>query len=247
MRVIRPCDPIMSERDPIEAFGLAGVRAPIISFVGGGGKTTTLEALALDYQNKEKPVIITTTTHMFYPDDRWVFTDSEDLWYIQHMANEHKALWVGNKAENRKISGKSMEILEQLEGLSMPLLIEADGSKRLPFKMPGEHEPVLYPGTTYVFGVFGLDALHRPIQEVAHRSERVCSFLEKKSTDTLEINDFVRVIQSQMGLMKSVEPQMKFYMILNKADSMEQIKDGLLIRNQLFLQGIKDVYLTSYR
>ena len=42
--------------------------------------------------------------------------------------------------------------------LSDLVLIEADGSKRLPCKVPADHEPVLLPESDIVVAVLGLSA-----------------------------------------------------------------------------------------
>ena len=46
-----------------EAAGLTGVKYPVVSAVGAGGKTTTLRRLADEYVQPGVPVIVTTTTH----------------------------------------------------------------------------------------------------------------------------------------------------------------------------------------
>ena len=40
-------------------------------------------------------------------------------------------------------------------------MIEADGAKRLPLKVPGEWEPVIPDFTDLVVGVIGMDAVGR--------------------------------------------------------------------------------------
>ena len=49
---------------------------------------------------------------------------------------------------------KLMELAEQIL-----VLIEADGARRLPLKVPAEHEPVIPEMTTHVLSVYGLDSI----------------------------------------------------------------------------------------
>jgi hypothetical protein len=50
--------------------------------------------------------------------------------------------------------------------LSPPqVLVEADGSRRLPFKAPADHEPVLPDTAAVVLAVAGIDALGAPLSE----------------------------------------------------------------------------------
>ena len=51
-----------------EAFQLVGMPSPVVSFVGGGGKTTTIRRLAKAYWEDGIPAVVTTTTHMQYED-----------------------------------------------------------------------------------------------------------------------------------------------------------------------------------
>ena len=44
-------------------------RAPIISLVGGGGKTTCVMAMASECRQKEIRAVVATTTHMQMPYD----------------------------------------------------------------------------------------------------------------------------------------------------------------------------------
>lgn len=46
------------------------------------------------------------------------------------------------------------------------VLLEADGAKRMPCKVPAAHEPVLLPESDIVLTVAGLSALGRPLREV---------------------------------------------------------------------------------
>lgn len=247
MRVIKPFEHEWREESPIDAFDLNGNAKPRISIIGAGGKTTTLESLAMDYYNRKQQAIVTTTTHMFYPDDKWVFTESTDMSKIKYKLKKHIILWMGIVCEQGKISGVSEKLKEEMEALSCPILVEADGARRLPFKMPGENEPVLFPKTTCVVAVLGLDALHKKIGEVSFRKEVVAKFLGKTEEDVLEEVDFIKIINSRQGLQKYVTEEMEFKVILNKADTNDLTQHALRIRDTLNMQGKKSIYITSHR
>jgi probable selenium-dependent hydroxylase accessory protein YqeC len=72
-----------------------------------------------------------------------------------------------------KVTGIHPSWIEALRRGWEFLLVEADGSRRLPVKAPGEQEPVLPPGADLVVGVVGLDCLGRAMDErTVHRPER---------------------------------------------------------------------------
>lgn len=51
------------------------------------------------------------------------------------------------------------------------VLIEADGSRKLPLKVPGNHEPVIPGQTNLILAVYGLSALGKTISEICQRHE----------------------------------------------------------------------------
>ena len=52
-----------------ESLGININEKNIISFVGGGGKTTSIYTLANELSSLGKKVLVTTTTHMHMPKD----------------------------------------------------------------------------------------------------------------------------------------------------------------------------------
>ena len=52
------------------------------------------------------------------------------------------------------------------------MLVEADGSRRLPLKAHAPHEPVIPANAQRVVLVVGADGFGKPIRDVCHRSER---------------------------------------------------------------------------
>ena len=61
-----------------------------------------------------------------------------------------------------KLPDDGFEKLMELAG-KIPVLIEADGAKRRPLKVPAEHEPVIPEMTTHVLSVYGLDSIGKKI------------------------------------------------------------------------------------
>lgn len=139
-------------------------RHRILSIVGSGGKTTLMYALARECARNGEKVVITTTTHIRRPDESdFLMADAQ----IPLVAG--KVTVVGTDAPNQKFSMPSDEKLDYICRHADRVLIEADGSRRLPIKYPNETEPVIPPGTDLVLLVAGLSALGKPLQDVCHR------------------------------------------------------------------------------
>ena len=150
----------------------------IIAVVGAGGKSSLIEALAEKFSAQGKKICITTTTHIYKLNDR-------------------KNIFYHGNDEGEKLSYPGDKEFLRLCNLHDYVLVEADGSKHFPIKIPAaSHEPVIPDNTNLIFVVMGLHALNRPIGEVCQRFNKdllVKNFpgLNENSLVTLEMIDFI--------------------------------------------------------
>ena len=121
---------------------------------------------------------------------------------------KYKAFATGSEEEER---------VKTLSSFCDLLLIEADGSRKLPIKAPGPEEPVIPAITDTVIAVLGLSALGKPIQEVGFRPERIAGILHKSPEKSVLPEDYLTLAASKEGLQKNVGKR-KLYVILNQAD-----------------------------
>ncbi len=255
MRVIVP-DEVdwREEEDPLVTFQLQNEKAPVISLVGAGGKTTVLEGLARAYLEAGREAVVTTTTHMFCPGDEWAFMEESVLVdgggnefdALKNFLAENKVVWIGKACGNGKMEGVCSAFFQQAAVLERPILIEADGARRLPVKMPGEWEPVIKPETTVVIGVMGMDGLGKKLKDVCFRSELAGALLEKSCEDQLSVADYIKIIVSRRGLRKGVSEDTRFIIVLNKVEDEERKMAALEIRAGLKEQTMDEVYLTCF-
>ena len=94
-------------------------------------------------------------------------------------------LCLGTLEKNGKLSPFPLPF-SALEKMADYVLVEADGSKRLPGKAHGQNEPEIPKESQRTILVFGASALHKPISEVIHRVEIFQNFFTPTlSPDTL--------------------------------------------------------------
>ena len=94
-------------------------------------------------------------------------------------------LCLGTLEKNGKLSPFPLPF-SALEKMADYVLVEADGSKRLPGKAHGQNEPQIPKESQRTILVFGASALHKPISEVIHRVEIFQNFFTPTlSPDTL--------------------------------------------------------------
>ena len=101
------------------------------------------------------------------------------------------------------------------------LLIEADGARKKPFKIPMEWEPVIPEFTDLVIAVSGLDSLGKTIKEAAYRPFETALFLGKKETDVISPKDMIRVVSHKNGLLKGVGNR-EYRVYFNKTDTVKE-------------------------
>lgn len=217
---------LISQKNMLEVFGLAGAAAPRIAAAGAGGKTTTLKRLAAEYKEMGRKPVVTTTTHMF-KEDSPLFLEGPSVREILALLDKEGCVFAGGKAENGKIKRLPDAVMGEVLKLPNPVLIEADGAKMLPIKFPADHEPVILPQTTHVLYVYGMDAPGRKIKEVCFRAELAADFLGKSAEDILTPQDIAALAQSGLAGRKGVEEGMQYTVVLNKADTRERCRAAL--------------------
>ncbi len=171
---------------------------PIISVVGAGGKTTVVNHLASEYGN----AAVTTTTHIYKPQ----FRDGSDR-RLEYIYFSDGIMYFGSDLGAKLGSSPLTEMI-----CGRPLIIEADGARHRLFKIPAAHEPAIHPRTTAVIGILSLDALGRSLSDAAFRPEAAAEFLGTDTSHIITEADFMKVINSPLGLRKNVECD--FYVFL---------------------------------
>jgi xanthine dehydrogenase accessory factor len=141
----------------------------IISVVGSGGKTTLIKKLAAQYRAQGKTVFVTTTTHMFIEEDTLLTDDADTI--LQALKETGYAM--AGLPEGEKIKALSPETFDAVCAAADVVLVEADGSKRLPLKYPNRTEPVIPKNTDEILVVCGLNAIGQKAKDVCHRLELV--------------------------------------------------------------------------
>ncbi len=212
----------------LEALELTKTQAPRIAAAGAGGKTTILKRLAEEYRQTGQKPIVTTTTHMFREDSP-LFLEDPSVEEILALLDKEGCAFAGGRAKNGKIKILPADVLDAILELPNPVLIEADGAKRLPVKFPAGHEPAILPETTHVLYVYGMDAPGRKIRKACFRPELAAHFLKKSPEDLLTPQDIAALAQSGRAGKKGVGAGMRYALILNKADTLNRCNMALEI------------------
>lgn len=197
-----------------------------IAFVGSGGKTTAVFQLA---RQLTPPVIVTATSHLGiwqvpFADTHIVAKSHGDL------ANLEKDLkgvvLVTGDTKDDKFQPVHHEVSASLREFcashSIPLLIEADGSRQKPLKGWAEHEPPIPDFVDHVVTVVGLSGLGKPLtEEYAHRPEIFTELSGLRAGDLIDSNALTRVLLHDKSSLRNTPSRARRTVLLNQADTPE--------------------------
>lgn len=225
----------------------------VISVAGAGGKTSFLRQLAREGRERGKRVLISTTTHMAAPERYGVFDGQPDS--VKAMLDKEKTAVVGTLLDNGKITCPGEEFLKEIAVLADLVLIEADGSKRLPMKIPAVTEPVIPLWSDEIYVVNGLSALERKPEEICHRWYLWEGRVPEEEGVTPELMAFL-LKEKYIKPLRAAFPEKSVTVILNQADDegkrrqAEEIlslmqENGLVLSLKKQVKRIGFVYMAS--
>lgn len=207
-----------------EAFLFLSEKNHVISLVGGGGKTTLMYALARECQKRGLKTLVTTTTHIAKPEEQeHIF--AEDIAEVHDLWSRNRIAVIGTDEKNGKLSMPKPALFAWAAAEADAVLIEADGAKRLPCKVPEEFEPVLLPECDIVIGVVGLDAVGQKLGDICFRKERAAKLLGVSEEHVMTEEDIAVILLSEQGARKQVGDR-AYYVVLNKCDDAACRKKG---------------------
>lgn len=151
---------------------LLNIGRGVTALIGGGGKTTLLYTLTEELR-KKGTVLLCTSTHIMRPTQYEVLERAGEAEISAALA-AHGAVCVGEPSAEGKLGPPSLSF-DALARLADYVLVEADGSRRLPLKAHAPHEPVIPKEAGCVLCVVGARGFDRPIREAVHRPEQFCT------------------------------------------------------------------------
>jgi molybdenum cofactor cytidylyltransferase len=214
------------------AKALRVTRGSVVSFVGGGGKTTSMFRLADELSSEGARVVTTTTTHISKEQVRIApaAITLDEIDQLTARLNQHgHCLLIGPPDGKGRVYGASSELIAELHGRPDVdvVLVEADGSRSLPFKAPGQYEPVVPEATTILAPIAGLNSIGQPLDEShVHRSELAAELAQQPLGSAITPRTLARVLSHPQGGGKNCPPGARLVPILNKADSDEALQQA---------------------
>ncbi|MEP7136966.1 MAG: selenium cofactor biosynthesis protein YqeC [Chloroflexota bacterium] len=199
-----------------------------VAFIGAGGKTTTLFQLAREMA-KETPVIVSASSHLgawqtALADQHITALSTDDLHDLENNLSD-VTLITGDFVSGRTTPLEA-DMLDWLNAFckrhTLPLLIEADGSRQKPLKAWAEHEPPIPTFVDQVVQVVGLTGIGKPLSDsVVHRAEIFARLSSLKMDEAITPDALLQVITHKEGGLKNIPPNARKCILLNQADTAE--------------------------
>lgn len=216
----------------------------VISFVGGGGKTSLMFHLANLLALAGQRVLTTTTTKIFVPtpeqsDTVLVENDPQAVLRLVsscRKCSNHITAAATYLVDSCKLKGFSPEDVNVFEksGLFDWVLVEADGAAGRPLKAPEEHEPVIPSNTTVLVAVAGLDVLGKQLSEnYVFRSSLAGKLMALTEGETVTESALVRFFSQPLGPFKDAPSGSRRLIFFNKADDSDLRASAERIARQL--------------
>ena len=118
----------------------------------------------------------------------------------------------GSVFSEEKMGSLPKAVFDEVFPFADVVLVEADGSKRMPLKMPRQDEPVLPEECDFLVTVAGLSALEQPLEQACHRFALVSSMFSGK---TVTEGDIFPILQAGYG---TLWDKIQGCVFLNQAD-----------------------------
>ncbi len=192
-------------------YELLDIRPGVTAIIGSGGKTILMYQLAGELWRAGKTVLLTTSTHIIKP-EQFGFSDTAEG--VKAILAEKQMACTGTLCGDGKLTAPSYA---GWETLAEYVLVEADGSKRLPLKAHEAHEPVIPQSANNTICVVGFGGFDQVMAGVVHRREKFteltgCGEYEKVTPEhvaaVIEKEDLCdRIYLNQLDLAKGFSGQ----------------------------------------
>ena len=194
-----------------------------ISVNGGGGKTTFLVSFSTYLKNKGYSVLITTSTKLASPYSFNYNTDRVFLspQIISYWPRRGESVFYGRYDEAiGKTIAPSESIVSLLYERYDVVIVEADGSRRLPLKIHTERDPVIWSPTSSVVSISGLWSYGKRVEDSVFGEERKGLYVDKSYFDYLT--------STPRGMMKGMRKDTKNVFLFNGGDEVgEDVREKI--------------------
>jgi len=232
-----------------EALGLK--EREVITFIGGGGKTSLMFRLAEEI-SVQYNVVITTTTKIFLPQpDKYplVLLGEEEAGENElagHLRSGLKPVVGSGLLDNNKLKGITPGQVRLLQFYADYTLVEAGGARGLSLKAHLDYEPVIPRETTLLVVVVGADIIGKPLDsKYVQRPEIVARRTGRAMGSEIDAPLIAGLINHPEELLRDIPPGARVVVFINKSDCLTDEAEVYRLVKLLLGKKIEKVILGS--
>src|ERR671917_2246639 len=232
------------------ALGIAP--GDVVAFVGAGGKSSAILAVAEELAEAGITFLTAPTTKMLVSEAERLgsLVTSEDAGELRTKAESAisdgaSGVVVGSGLLSKnRVGGVEPATIPSLAPLADVVLVEADGSRRRPIKGTAAHEPALPEAATLVVAVANIGALGVPVdKEHVHRPELFSKLTGIGSGQSITAGAFARALAE--GSLSGLQEGARTAALITGVSPGKSMADAAVVTRELWRLGIKRVVLSS--
>src|ERR671916_201942 len=231
-----------------EALGISS--GDVAAFVGAGGKSGAILAVAGELTRAGMKVLAAPTTKMLLSEAEKIGplvtaeTDGDLRAKTERALAGAPGVVVGGMLSKNRVGGLEPERISDLVPLADVVLIEADGSRRRPIKGTAEHEPAIPEDTTLVVAVGNVHALGTPVdEEHVHRPEVFSDLTGIGPGQSITAGAFARALAR--GSLARVPEGARVAALITGVEPGRSMSDASVVARELWRLGVRKVVFTS--
>ena len=224
----------------------------VAAFVGAGGKSSAILAIADELSEAGMTVVAVPTTKLLVSEAERIgpLVTSEDADELRAKAEEALSggasgvvVGSGLLSKNR-IGGVDPGAVSSLTSLADVVLVEADGSRRRPIKGTADHEPALPNAATLVVAVGNISAFGAPVaEEIVHRPELFSNLTGIGAGQSITARAFARALVE--GSLASIPDGARSAALITGVRPGKTMADASVVTRDLWRFGVEKVVLSS--
>jgi probable selenium-dependent hydroxylase accessory protein YqeC len=232
------------------ALGIAP--GDVVAFVGAGGKSSAILAVAEELAEAGITFLTAPTTKMLLSEAERLgsLVTSEDAGELRAKAEgalsdgaSGVVVGSGLLSKNR-VGGVEPGVIPSLAPLADVVLIEADGSRRRPIKGTATHEPALPDAATLVVAVGNIRAFGAPVtEENVHRPELFSELTGIGAGQSITSRAFARALAE--GSLGNTPEGARTAALITGVQPGKTMADASVVTRELWRFDVKKVVLTS--
>ena len=244
---------IAGEERVLELRAALGVSAgDVVAFVGAGGKSSAILAVAGELVEAGMKVLVAPTTKMFLGEAEGVGPlvvsgDAEELrsGVAQAFSGGTSGVVAGSALISKnRVGGVEPGWVSRLSPVADVVLVEADGSRRRPIKGTAPHEPVLPDAATLVVAVGNVRALGTPVdEEHVHRPGIFSDLTGVGPGQSITPRAFAAALAK--GSLGNAPEGARRAVLITGVEPGRSMADASVVTRELWRLGIDKVALTS--